>query len=121
MPSPVPNCNVKIPRGIKKKSGVANRGVTHAGSDAPRRSADRGVSIAGRSVREGSIPNRSVSLAGVVGIQGVKADGRVLSVGGQTKEGILSLRRIFIWIASIRWWIDPESVRGRRKRKAAER
>src|SRR6266496_284448 len=120
MPSPFPNRNVKIPRGIKKKSVVANRGVTHAGSDIPgSSSADRGVSIAGRSVREGSIPNRSVSLAGVVGIQGVKADRRVLSVGGQTKEGILSLRRIFIWIASIRWWIDCPS-RGR-KPKADER
>src|SRR5438552_1500709 len=46
--------------------------------------------------------------------------GRMVVAGCEAKEGMSSLSGVVTGIASVRWWPNPESFRGRRKRKAHE-
>src|SRR5438874_1150833 len=52
--------------------------------------------------------------------ESAKTDRCVGDTGCEAKEGMSSLSGVVTGIASVRWWPNPESFRGRRKRKAHE-
>jgi len=62
-----------------------------------------------------------VADAACVVIERIGAQCSVLGAACEAKERISTFGGVVAGIASVRWWVNPESVRGRRKRKAAER
>jgi hypothetical protein len=96
--------------------------IEHAGGIENERLVTGGRVVACRVLIERLNPCGRVLEASCVEIERIKTKGRVVgAVGGKTEEGVRSLGRVVARIASVRCRANPESIRGRRKRKPCER
>ena len=79
------------------------------------------VVIAGCVAVERCITVGHVVVASCGGSERGKTIGRVVCAGGEAEKRTIALSGVAVGIASVRCRGNPESFRGRRKRKAAER
>jgi hypothetical protein len=78
------------------------------------------VDPGGVAIERSEPSSRVVATDGVV-VERLETKGYVVGAAGEALERILTLGGIGAGIGSVRCRSDPESVRGQRKRKAAER
>src|SRR5437764_9194105 len=112
-------CDVAAGR-VTKESERSIRCVVGPAAIAQKRPRASGCVFISSVGKERPSANRCVKARGAVAAKRKKTNSCIVTTTGQAKKGVLPFRRVASGIAAIRWWTDPENIRGE-ERKTSER